>query len=336
VVSIRSDDVVLRGVTLAGSGENHDSLDAGVSVRGDRNLIEDVTIEDCLFGIELQRSDDNVLRGNRITSKPFDMGVRGDGIRLWYSMRNRIERNEIRDVRDTVIWYSAENVVTENVSTGGRYALHFMYAEGNLVERNEYRNNLVSIFLMYSDGVVIRDNLLYRSLGSTGMGIGFKETSSVRIEGNSILYSATGIYLDISPYQPGTTNEIVGNRIAYNGTGVLFHTDWPGNVLRGNRFEGNHTQVTVRGGGSAMRNSWTGNYWDDYRGFDRDGDGRGDRPYELIAYSDRLWAEIPAIGFFRASPVLEALDFLERLLPWSAPTVVLRDKSPIYHGEGGD
>ncbi len=142
------------------------------------------------------------------------------------------------------------------------------------------------------------------------------------------------MYVDVSPYRPGSTNQILDNRIAFNGSGVLFHTDWPGNVLSGNRFEGNHAQVAVRGGGSVRRNSWKGNYWDDYQGFDRDADGIGDTPYKLMAYSDRLWMEVAAIEFFRASPALEALDFLERLLPFSKPTVILEDSHPVFHGDG--
>ena len=83
----------------------------------------------------------------------------------------------------------------------------------------------------------------------------------------------------------------IGNRLAYNGVGVVFHNDWHGNEFRDNEFLGNFTQVAVRGGGGATRNLWSGNYWDDYEGFDRDGDGRGDTPYELHAYADRIWME---------------------------------------------
>jgi nitrous oxidase accessory protein len=32
--------------------------------------------------------------------------------------------------------------------------------------------------------------------------------------------------------------------------------------------------------------------------------------------------------FFRNSPVLELLDFLERLAPFSAPSLILRDAAP--------
>ena len=118
------------------------------------------------------------------------------------------------------------------------------------------------------------------------------------------------------------------------GVGVIFHTDWTGNEFRGNEFRGNFTQVAVRGGGGATRNLWAGNHWDDYEGFDRDRDGTGDTPYELRAYADRIWMEVPPAAFFRASPLLEVIDFLDRLAPFSAPTLILRDEAPRFDRPG--
>jgi nitrous oxidase accessory protein len=69
-------------------------------------------------------------------------------------------------------------------------------------------------------------------------------------------------------------------------------------------------------------------YWDDYQGFDRNGDGIGDTPHEVYLFADRIWMETPLATFFRNSPVLEMLDFLERLAPFSSPHLVLRDPAP--------
>jgi nitrous oxidase accessory protein len=329
-IRIRGDGVTIRGLQIRGSGENHDTLDAGITVRGDRNVIEDNTIEDCLFGIDLGQSNDNVIRRNQIRSKQLDLGVKGDGIRLWYSRGNEIVENEIRDVRDVVVWYSGNNVIARNIVSGSRYALHFMYSERNLVEDNRYSENMVGIFLMYSDGVEIRRNQITRCEGATSMGIGFKESSSVLVEDNTILRCATGIYLDISPYEPDTTNRFLGNRIAYNSVGVMFHSDWHGNVFERNDFDDNFTQVAVRGGGGATRQRWSRNRWADYRGFDRDGDGTGDRPYELHAYADRFWVDQPHAAFFRGSPLFEVIDLLDRLAPFTEPTLIVRDEEPRF------
>ncbi|WP_313950154.1 hypothetical protein [Accumulibacter sp.] len=54
-------------------------------------------------------------------------------------------------------------------------------------------------------------------------------------------------------------------------------------------------------------------------------------PEEIWAYADPIWLETPMAKFFRGSPVLELLDFLERLAPFSPPTLILRDPEPKAH-----
>ena len=328
VVYLDTDGAQLRNLHLTNSGESHNQIDACIQVRGNFNVIKDNILDNCLFGVDLQQSDYNIVRRNRISSKPLTLGLRGDAIRLGYSMGNQITNNNISDSRDTVVWYSADNVITGNTAVGGRYALHFMYSQFNQVEENRYHKNSVGIFLMYSDDVEVRGNQISHSLGTTGMGIGFKESSNVTIENNQIVYCATGIYLDLSPYQPEQINQIFANEIAYNGIGILFHNDWHGNVFKQNQFKGNHTQVAVQGANTANRNIWQNNYWDDYIGFDRNGDGIGDTPYELYAFADQIWMDIPVTQFFKDSVVLELLNFLERLAPFSEPVMILQDTKP--------
>ncbi len=331
VVYLDTDGAQLRNLHLTNSGESHNQIDSCVQVRGNFNIIKDNIMDNCLFGVDLQQSDYNIVRRNRISSKPLSLGLRGDSVRLWYSMGNKVTDNKITNSRDMVVWYSKDNLIARNISKGGRYALHFMYSQFNQVEDNVYQDNSVGIFLMYSDDVEVRGNLISHALGATGMGIGFKETSNVTIENNQIIYCATGIYLDLSPFQPDTTNRIIGNKIAYNNIALLFHNDWAGNIVKNNQFIGNHSQVAVQGANTARRNVWENNYWDDYAGFDRNHDGIGDTPYEIYAYADQIWMDIPSTQFFRGSAVLELLNFLERLAPFSEPVMILRDPKPRTH-----
>jgi len=331
VILLKTDGATVRNLHLTNSGESHNDIDAGVHVRGKFNVIKDNKIDNCLFGIDLQQSENNIVRRNRISSKPFELGQRGDAIRLWYSFHNKITDNQITDARDTVVWYSANNTISRNQASNSRYSLHFMYSRYNLVEDNRYLNNAVGIFLMYSDGVVVRNNHIAHATGPTGVGIGFKETSDLIIEGNKILYCASGIYIDVSPFQPDTTNRFRHNLIAYNGIGIRFLNDWTGNIFKQNQIVDNLTQVVVSGGKTANRNVWEGNYWSDYQGFDQDLDGVGDSPYELYAYADRLWQDTPYAQFFKGSPMLEVLDLLERLAPFSEPDLLIRDRAPAKH-----
>ena len=38
--------------------------------------------------------------------------------------------------------------------------------------------------------------------------------------------------------------------------------------------------------------------------------------------------DVPSARFFKGSPVLEVMDFLERLAPFSDPNMLVRDKQP--------
>ena len=224
VIVLNTDGATIRNLHLTNSGESHNDLDAGVQVRGNFNVIQDNVIDNSLFGVDLQQSENNIVRRNRISSKPFELGQRGDAIRMWYSFNNKVTDNVVVDSRDTVVWYSEGNEILRNTSSNSRYSLHFMYSRYNLVEDNRYFNNTVGVFLMYSDSVVLRNNYIAHAAGPTGVGIGFKETSDLTIEGNEVLYCATGIYLDISPFQPDTTNRFTDNLFAYNGIGINTYT----------------------------------------------------------------------------------------------------------------
>jgi nitrous oxidase accessory protein len=329
VVTLSATGATLKNLTIRNSGRLHNKVDAGLRISGDFNVVRDVRIENSLFGIDMTQADNNVIRRVHINSKDMKLELRGDSIRVWYSNNNKLEDLTVEDARDIVIWYSEGVVIRDSRIRRGRYGIHFMYAHNNTVERNEVSDCVVGIFLMYANGIVVRDNQVLRAWGASGTGIGFKESSGAVIEGNEIIGNATGIYLDTSPWEQDIINTFEDNIIAYNGIGIEFLTDWTGNDLRDNSFISNFTQVSVKGGGTALRLNWLGNYWDDYAGFDHDRDGRGDVPYEIYNYADRIWMEVPSASFFRGGLALAAVDFVERLAPFSEPRLLIREEGSL-------
>ncbi|MDP3652353.1 MAG: nitrous oxide reductase family maturation protein NosD [Rhodoferax sp.] len=330
VFSLVTNNATLRGLHLTGSGDSHDTDDSCLDVRGHNNNIEQLVIDNCLFGIDLKQSNDNTVKNNKVRSKPIEVGIRGDGLRLWYSHRNLIEGNEIVDSRDMVAWYSNDNTYRRNLGMRSRYSIHFMFAKNNTVEYNRFYDNAVGVYFMYTEGGILRNNLISHATGATGMAIGFKEASNTVIEGNEIVYCAVGIGSDLSPFQPDSKIWIRNNRFAFNGIAMQLTSELGGNIVTDNVFEGNLTNVVQAGRGKAGLNEWRGNFWDDYLGFDRNHDGQGDTPYELYAYADQIWIELPAARFFKTAPVLELLDFLERLAPFSSPELTLKDEQPRF------
>ena len=330
VFVIDAEGVTLRNLCLTASGDSHDSDDTCLNVRGKHHLIEQLRIDDCLFGIDLKQADYNTIRENHIRSKAKELGVRGDGLRLWYSHHNLIEKNEVVDSRDMVAWYSNHNIYRGNIGKRSRYSIHFMFAKDSVVEGNSFYDNAVGIYLMYTERIHIRNNLISHATGAAGMALGFKESSDSDVENNEVIYCAVGVGSDLSPFEPDTTIRFKGNRFAFNGVAVRFTSELGGNVLHDNVFEGNLTDVVQMGRDVAGKNEWKGNYFADYQGFDRNGDGIGDTPYELYAYADQIWIETPPAQFFKTAPVLELLDFLERLAPFSSPELQLRDAAPRF------
>jgi nitrous oxidase accessory protein len=330
VMVIRTNNATVMNFHLTNTGTNPETEDSAVKIRGNNNLVRDNVIDDALFGIDLQQSYHNIVRRNRITSKDMDLGMRGDAIRLWYSDDNVVEYNVIRDSRDFVLWYSKRNRLSHNESSHSRYGLHFMFGADNIIEDNVFRDNSVGISMMYDQGDIIRRNFIGHAVGSTGTCIAMKEASAITIEDNDLQYCATAIAADVSPFQPDTINSISRNRISFNNVAVSFLNDWHDNEFRDNDFKGNMTEVVVFGGGTANHNVWDGNTWDTYQGFDRDGDGIGDTPFRLMGYGSRVWMDIPNTRFFMDTLLMEVMDFLDRLAPFSQPELILEDRHPRY------
>ncbi len=337
VIKIRSSNVILKNLKITNSGNEHERVDAGISVKdSDFCTIENCKIVNCLFGIDLQNVHHSKIIGNYITSKKFPLGIRGDGVRLWYSNDNLLKKNHLYKSRDFVVWYSHGNVIEENLGEYGRYSLHFMYAGKNIVRNNTYKHNSVGIFFMYSKDTIAENNTVMSSIGTTGIGIGLKDASNFTIKNNTILYCAKGFYLDRSPFDPTTKNYLIGNRILYNSIGIHFHSLSVNNVLKRNVFKGNMENVfddSGQGRIHSVMNHWEENYWDDYEGLDKNGDGIGDTPYTLYYYADKMWLLNPNVRFFYGSPVISIMNFIAKLAPFSEPIKLVTDPKPLMYEE---
>ncbi len=327
VVSIAGANVTLRGLHLTGSGELHDSIDAGVLVEGRGHVVEDNRIEDVLFGIHLRQTSGSTVRNNNITGKALELGMRGDAIRMWNGTGNRIENNRFQRARDLTFINSADNLVAGNRFSDGRYGMQVVFSPRMRIERNHLSDMGTGIVVLYSRDVVLRQNHIEHALTGGGAGIVFKESDTGIVAGNTVLHCAVGLKVDAPP-EPIGVLEVHDNRFAHNIIGLFFYGEAGGHRFTRNRFDNNLTTVAISGVGAASANRWEGNRWDEYEGFDRNHDGIGDTPHDVWLHADRLWMETPMATFFRNSPLLELLDFLERLAPFSVPYRILTDPVP--------
>ena len=336
VITIKSSYVTLKDLTIVGSGERHDKLDAALKLSNAKQCeVRHCIIKDCLFGIDLQMVSNSIIADNFITSKDLDLGLRGDGLRLWYSNDNIVKNNHLYKSRDMVVWYSHGNQIIANSGEYNRYSLHFMYAGKNLVKDNHYKFNSVGIFFMYSQDTIAVGNTIQSSLGATGMGIGLKDVSNFTLKDNTVIYCAQGIYIDRSPFEPDTHNWILGNNILYNAEAIHFHSLSEANIVKDNTIMGNIEDIINDSRGAKTNNNEiVGNYWDNYEGFDKNGDNVGDTPHKVYQYADQLWVYNPDVKFFYGSPVISLLNFLAKLAPFTKPLFLLEDEKPKMSREG--
>jgi nitrous oxidase accessory protein len=300
-----------------------------VSIGADDVTVAGVTVEAEGYGITVERTRRTRLLGNHVIgSRDPAVGQRGDTIKLWETDDAVVEGNLVEDGRDLVIWYSRTARVRANQVRRARYGTHFMYSHGSSVEGNRFLDVTVGVFVMYTRGVELTGNVVANAAGAAGIAIGLKDSGSVRIADNLLVRDEVGIYLDATPQRRDEQVTITGNQLRLCRTAIVFHASSHGVEILDNDFGGNEAQTRVDGGGDAMAVTWRGNWFDDYAGYDLDGDGTGDVPYELRSFTGELIARRPELGFLHGTPALAMADAAARLDPLFQPRMLLVDHAP--------
>jgi nitrous oxidase accessory protein len=324
VLTLATPEIVLRGFLIRGSGDVLAAEDTGVLIHGSGTVIEGNRFEDVLFGIHVRHAPGSVVRDNIFSGKSLPVARRGDVIRVWYSDDVRIEGNTVLDGRDVVLWFSKHLTIRDNIIRRGRYGLHFMYCDDAAVEDNEVSENSVGIYLMYSARLRLVGNRMLRNRGPSGYGLGLKDMEQTHVEDNVIADNRAGLFIEHA-----TDGIFKHNVIGYNDTGVYVWPSARGNQFLGNTLIENGEQVSAEGAVTAGLNVWRGNFWSDYRGFDIDGDGVGDRPYRAMRLFERLTDRYTALRLYRDSPAVHALEFAASLFPVFAPQPKVIDDRPL-------
>ncbi|RMH29571.1 MAG: nitrous oxide reductase family maturation protein NosD [Planctomycetota bacterium] len=333
-VRVTAPNVTIRGFTIRNTGDSLDRENAGVNATGAPGaVIEHNVFTDVLFGVYLRESPGSAVRFNVIGGKALDLARRGDGVRLWQSDDCLIERNTIHDGRDAVMWFSDRTRIVANTVTRGRYGLHFMYSDDNVLEDNTLSHNSVGAFLMYSKNLTLRRNRFVSNRGPSGFGVGLKDVDGLLAEDNLFAANRVGVQVDNSPSAVDVRHLYRRNVFAYNDQGVALMPSVRRNDFTGNAFVDNAEQVAVLGGGDLSDNRFTvagrGNFWSDYAGFDRDADGIGDLPYRADSLFESLLARDSRLRLFLYSPVQQAVEAAARVAPVVRPRPLLTDDAPL-------
>ncbi|RYH10427.1 nitrous oxide reductase family maturation protein NosD [Tropicimonas sp. IMCC6043] len=331
VLTVTAPDVTIAGVTIAGAGARLDKLDSGIRLMKGANgsSVEGVTLDGNLIGIDVHGAKHVTLRGNSIQGRnDLRVAERGPGIYVWNAPGLVVEDNHISKGRDGVfITTSDEAVYRRNTFTDLRFAFHSMYANRIEVTDNVSRGNDMGFAFMYSTRLKVERNL---SDGDANHGFFMNFANKAEMRRNEVRNGGEKCLFIYN----SNNNLFEANRFEGCGIGVHFTAGSQGNVLTGNAFVGNRTQVKYVG---TRWLEWSdgerGNYWSDHVAFDVNGDGTADSPYRPNDSIDRLVWSQPMAKLLMGAPAMQLIRWSQSRFPGLLPGGVI-DNHPLVSPEG--
>ncbi len=318
-VRIVSPDVTLDGLIIRDSGDKLGDQNAGVYVPpgADRVTIENCQLVYNLFGLWIEGVKEVKVIDNIITGKrDYPSAQRGNGIQLYHTMQAQILGNQISFTRDGIyVDVSHHALFKGNKIHDVRYGTHYMNSYYNTWEDNESYHNRGGLALMMTRNQIIRNN---RTWGNSDHGIMLRTIQDSVIEGNIVAGNQRGFFIYDAEYNVIRHNQVIDNEIGVHLWAGSIHND-----VDDNDFIRNREQVRYVAARDELWGKKAGNSWSNYLGWDRDGDGRGDVPYEASDLVDRLLWRFPVIKLLMNSPAIQTLHLLAEQFPLlRAPSVV--------------
>ena len=318
-IRVTAPDVVIEGLIVRDSGDSLKHQNAGIYLfpGAHRAVVRNCDLTYNLFGLWIEKADDVLIERNTITGKrEYGSSQRGNGIQLYNTQRARIFSNNISFVRDALyVDVSHHAVFRGNRLHHSRYGTHYMNSYHNLWEDNDTYYNRGGLALMEVRDQVVRNN---RAWGNSDHGIMLRTLQDSVIENNIVAGNNRGFFIyDVEYIQ------LKGNLIVDNTVGVHLSAGSKNNEVEGNDLIGNREQVRYVGARDERWGTKSGNHWSNYLGWDRDGDGTGDVPYEANDMVDRLTWRHPSMKLLLASPAVQALRLVGQQFPvLRVPSVV--------------
>ncbi len=324
ILRIETSGVTVRGLGFRAVGASSVEDRAAIRVDSARGCtIEDNRIDDAVFGIYLANTSDCLVAGNVLRGQATEEVTAGNGIHLWHAARIRIVDNRISGHRDGIYFeFVRSSVIEGNVSQGNiRYGLHFMFSDSCHYLRNTFTQNGAGVAVMYTHHMEMVGNTFAGQWGAASYGLLLKEITDSRIVHNRFLRNTIGIRAETS-----NRLEVRENDFVANGWALKLTADCEGGVFSRNNFLGNSFDVATNSS-TTNEQTFDGNHWDNYRGYDLNHDGYGDAPYHPVRlFAVAVEANESVLALMR-SPFVELLDAAERLLPSLTPETLV-DRHP--------
>jgi nitrous oxidase accessory protein len=330
-IRVIAPDVTIEGMIITNSGGDLGKQNAGIYIQpgAHRAQVLNCDLTYNLFGLWIEKANDVSVENNLITGKrDFFSSQRGNGIQLYNTEGAKIIGNNISFVRDAIyVDVSHHAQFRHNRLHHSRYGTHYMNSYYNVWEGNESYLNRGGLALMEVRNQEVRNNVAW---GNSDHGIMLRTIQDSVIENNIVAGNARGFFIYDAEYITLRGNLVVDNQIGVHLSAGSTH-----NIVEANDFISNREQIKYVAARDEIWGVKEGNYWSNYLGWDRDGNGRGDMPYEANDMVDRLSWKHPMMKLLLGSPAVHTLRLIARQFPLlRAPSVV--DPAPRMQSQHSD
>lgn len=322
IITITASGVAIYGLEIRNSGQMSTLDVAGIKVLStDRVLIENNRLRDCNFGIYLSNTNDCRVTRNDVQGILKEEQNSGNGIHLWKAARALIEENHLSGHRDGIYFeFVTDSEIRYNQSEHNmRYGLHFMFSHNDHYHHNRFHHNGAGVAVMYSRQVRMTENEFAYNWGSSAYGLLLKDISDSHIWKNSFEYNSAGVYME-----GASRITLEQNQFRANGWALRVQASCDANIVRQNNFFGNSFDVSTNG--SLVLNSFEGNYWDRYEGYDLNRDGVGDVPFRPVSLYAVVVERMPFGLLLMRSLMVYLMDKAEKIIPSLTPEKLMDEK----------
>jgi nitrous oxidase accessory protein len=324
VISIKRDSVVMSGFEIRNSGRSSIRDLAGIKIYDSNYVtISGNRLRNTFFGIYTQFGKHCKIIGNDLEGPGGEEQQCGNGIHCWKCDSMQIISNVARKHRDGIYFeFVTNSVIWRNESFQNiRYGLHFMFSNHDLYVTNYFHGNGAGVAVMFSNHVNMYNNYFEDNWGDSAYGILLKEISDGQVEGNTFSSNTSGIFME-----GASRIRMRKNKFLNNGWGLKIQASCMDIELSSCDFKGNSFDVATNG--SLVLNSFDGNYWDKYEGYDLNRDMLGDIEYRPVSMYSYVVEHNPSAMLLFRSLITAVMDKSEKIVPSLTP-VELKDSTPL-------
>jgi nitrous oxidase accessory protein len=255
-----------------------------------------------------------------ISNKPGETSS-GNGIHLWKCEQIFVHHNDVRAHRDGIyLEFTTNSLINSNFSADNiRYGLHFMFSHKNEYVGNTFKNNGAGVAVMYTKYVKMISNRFIENKGTSSYGLLLKDISDSKIYGNIFENNTCAINME-------ECNRITvhNNSFTTNGWAIRIQASCSGNEIENNNFIGNTFDIATNG--TMVMNTFNGNYWDKYTGYDLNKDKTGDIPHSPVSIYAIIVDQLPVAMILYRSFMVTLLEQIEKIIPSITPAELVDNK----------